>query len=878
MIVKKLILKSFGKFQNYSIDLGAGMNLIIGDNESGKSTVHQFIEGMFYGFYKQNIKNKKNTLSYDKYLPWGNSNDYSGVMIIEDKGKEIRIERSFMKNKDTVNIFDNITGEEISVKYPYDSITKMYQPGLMHLGLSLNSFQNTISITQTSSSTSDELVDEIKDNIINLGETRRVDVSISNVMKILSEKKAAIGTLRSKKSIYNRTKENIDLIENEKENSQRTLDEIKELKIEENNLTSELKAIEKEKLQIERRMAFIKDKDGKDTFEKVRQITAEIEELTDKLSDKEDYAHISKEEINEVLIKLNNSDFHKREYDNQNEKLSEIKNKLESMDNEIHEIDNVIIEIGASEKISRDVYKYEEFENSKKYTGQTPEPDKIDKIAKEISSKKKTKSLFKVLSAISLIITVILILGKSLELFGREILTRINLADPVLSIITKYNAIIITTSGVFFMLSILFLIWVMNKSKTVKALELQLKVLYDGEEITKNRIKDINERQLMLLDKYECSGIEELKGLRDKIVKEELMYQYNYKKARQLEEEKEVLEQKLTSELERLNSIKQKIEDEDYSIKQVMEKLNLWTAEELKTVLKYIEEFQLLEKEKQNKEYVLEEIIKGKSYLRHISHNITQETSHEAAVTLNQDFSIIHSEVLNSEAGENEAGTEFFDDLDGSEESYDELEEKLKKVNDEIVKRNKDITEVSTKIASKENRIRRPALIEEELKKNYEELEKMEFKLNTYTLIEEAIEHISKNIQENFAPSLNAKISKIIAMATDYKYTDVKVSPEMEITVIDQELHKLVKARDLSVGTLDLMYFALRVSIAEIINPEQNVPIILDDTFVQYDERRLIKMLELLDKIQRQIILFTCHKREMNVVGRIIDNVNMINI
>ena len=56
MIIKKLELTAFGKFNNTTIELSEGLNLIGGSNESGKSTIHKFVEGMFFGFFKPETK------------------------------------------------------------------------------------------------------------------------------------------------------------------------------------------------------------------------------------------------------------------------------------------------------------------------------------------------------------------------------------------------------------------------------------------------------------------------------------------------------------------------------------------------------------------------------------------------------------------------------------------------------------------------------------------------------------------------------------------------------------------------------------------------------------------------------------------------------
>ena len=49
MKITELILKNFGKFTNKQILLADGINIIYGENESGKTTLHTFLKGMLFG-------------------------------------------------------------------------------------------------------------------------------------------------------------------------------------------------------------------------------------------------------------------------------------------------------------------------------------------------------------------------------------------------------------------------------------------------------------------------------------------------------------------------------------------------------------------------------------------------------------------------------------------------------------------------------------------------------------------------------------------------------------------------------------------------------------------------------------------------------------
>ena len=53
MKITELILKNFGKFTNKQILLADGINIIYGENESGKTTLHTFLKGMLFGMERK---------------------------------------------------------------------------------------------------------------------------------------------------------------------------------------------------------------------------------------------------------------------------------------------------------------------------------------------------------------------------------------------------------------------------------------------------------------------------------------------------------------------------------------------------------------------------------------------------------------------------------------------------------------------------------------------------------------------------------------------------------------------------------------------------------------------------------------------------------
>ena len=54
----------------------------------------------------------------------------------------------------------------------------------------------------------------------------------------------------------------------------------------------------------------------------------------------------------------------------------------------------------------------------------------------------------------------------------------------------------------------------------------------------------------------------------------------------------------------------------------------------------------------------------------------------------------------------------------------------------------------------------------------------------------------------------------------------------------------------------------------ELLCGRERFPVILDDVFGMYDEERLAAVLRWLHRQQRQVIISTCHKREMEILER----------
>lgn len=159
---------------------------------------------------------------------------------------------------------------------------------------------------------------------------------------------------------------------------------------------------------------------------------------------------------------------------------------------------------------------------------------------------------------------------------------------------------------------------------------------------------------------------------------------------------------------------------------------------------------------------------------------------------------------------------------------------------------------------------------EEQLLRNrekYKELEQSQLEnsveLEAIKLALSSIQELSTEIHDSFGQQLNLAVSEIISGVTGERYAELKIDEKLEVKVGWNGDYILLDR--LSAGTIDQVYFALRMAVADLLLGKDEVPLLLDDSFALYDDTRVkAAILEILKR--RQILLFTCHKREQRIL------------
>ena len=108
--------------------------------------------------------------------------------------------------------------------------------------------------------------------------------------------------------------------------------------------------------------------------------------------------------------------------------------------------------------------------------------------------------------------------------------------------------------------------------------------------------------------------------------------------------------------------------------------------------------------------------------------------------------------------------------------------------------------------------------------------------------------------------------------------TVVEALPNAEF-IVELENGSYMPINRLSCGTIDQIYLSLRLSMLDELS-EENLPIMLDETFAYWDDERLENILKFLinEAGKRQIIIFSCSNREKNILNNLNVEYNFIEI
>ena len=170
-------LKHYGKFSDMRISFHAGLNIIEGGNESGKSTILSFICAMLYGIQKTRSKNLD---EYQLRQPWDNPDYFAGVMKVHEGNSIYRIERNFLKKDESLRVVCETESREL--ENPEAFLTELTG------GLSEGDFLNTFYIRQAQARTDSQLGEHLRDYLVRVEQAGSTQTDVTAAVDQLKKR------------------------------------------------------------------------------------------------------------------------------------------------------------------------------------------------------------------------------------------------------------------------------------------------------------------------------------------------------------------------------------------------------------------------------------------------------------------------------------------------------------------------------------------------------------------------------------------------------------------------------------------------------------------------------------------------------------------
>ncbi len=280
MKIKNIKVNAYGNIENKDINLEEGINIIHGANESGKSTLLNYIISIFYGISRN--KDGKALSDYEKYKPW-NSNEFSGRISYKlEDGEKYEIFRDF--NKKNPKIYNDKL-EDISDRFETDKKdgSKFF---IEQMGIDKQMYLSTVVSTQEEVRLDEKNQNMLIQKIANLAGTGEDNVSYKKALIKLQEKiRDEIGTNKTSQKPVNRIEKEIVEINNKIVETEKYRNRKYEIDAEKEQILSELKELEQQKQILQelqnsmkseeetKNRLEIREKNGKDNIAKINELT-----------------------------------------------------------------------------------------------------------------------------------------------------------------------------------------------------------------------------------------------------------------------------------------------------------------------------------------------------------------------------------------------------------------------------------------------------------------------------------------------------------------------------------------------------------------------------------------------------------------------------
>ena len=210
MRLRRIDLPAFGCLSDFGAELSPGLNLFVGDNEAGKSTLQAAISALLYGFFENERALKAENERYERFQPW-TGGVYRGVLEYElSNGDRYEARRDFADDVAT-QLIDVATGLDVASEFGHGRHGNV-PFARRQFGMSRGVFQSCAFISQGEifDVTQGASPSQIGDAVAALADSAGRDVSAARAIKSLKSVESRIGSDAARTAELPRARQHLD--------------------------------------------------------------------------------------------------------------------------------------------------------------------------------------------------------------------------------------------------------------------------------------------------------------------------------------------------------------------------------------------------------------------------------------------------------------------------------------------------------------------------------------------------------------------------------------------------------------------------------------------------------------------------------------------
>jgi DNA repair exonuclease SbcCD ATPase subunit len=166
------------------------------------------------------------------------------------------------------------------------------------------------------------------------------------------------------------------------------------------------------------------------------------------------------------------------------------------------------------------------------------------------------------------------------------------------------------------------------------------------------------------------------------------------------------------------------------------------------------------------------------------------------------------------------------------------------------------LEELSRELARVEPKLKRSAELDQILAQLGERQAELEHKVAVHESLLEMFAQLRDHMRSRFGPQLADYIGWVLPKLTDGRYDQVRVEPDLTVTVYSAEKQGFVPLASLSGGTVDQLFLTLRLAFSKALlhtklSPDVKQYLFFDEPLSSFDEKRGVSFLDLLKKFHK---------------------------